>query len=225
MLTLTLLTTLLLLSSCQSPLQTADESTLPPPPTRATFEEHHSERDIIPHVYYDQVTGNLLDLAFWLQHKDLPSLTLEINFTDIWEELEFSFHSMTLLPINNLLFQEVHEHTGAHQGLIILETTIQNSSPFAFDVDYENFYLLTTDNLSLPSSKFFVENIQHLPITETRKDSQLTSGYFIFLLDDFVSLTTLEEWRIHLPLVPLATELDSPILLTYEARFSTTVTD
>lgn len=224
MLILTLLTTMFLLTSCQSPLQTDDESTLPPP-TRPTFEEHHSERDVIPHVYYDQVTGTLLDLAFWLQHKDLPSLTLEINSTDTWEELEISFHSMTLLPITSLLFQEVHEHIGTHQGLIILETTIQNSSPFAFDIDYDNFYLLTADNLSLPSSKFFVETIQHLPITETSKDSQLTSGYFIFLLDDFASLKTLEEWRIHLPLMPSATELNSPISLTYEASFSTTVTD
>ncbi|MGY3747926.1 hypothetical protein ACWN8P_11765 [Vagococcus salmoninarum] len=225
MLILTLLTTLFLLTSCQSPLQTDDESALPPPPTRTTFEEHHSERDVIPHVYYDQVTGTLLDLAFWLQHKDLPSLTLAINSTDTWEELEISFHSMTLLPITSLLFQEVHEHTGLHQGLIILETRIQNSSPFAFDVDYDNFYLLTTDNLNLTSSKFFIETIQHLPIAETNKDSQLTSGYFIFLLDDFASLTTLKEWRIHLPLVPSETELDSPISLTYEASFSTIGTD
>ncbi|MGO2099890.1 hypothetical protein [Vagococcus salmoninarum] len=225
MLTLTLLTTMLLLSSCQSPLQTDDESALPPHSTRATFEENHSDRDVIPHVYYDQVTGNFLDLAFWIQHKDLPSLTLAINFADTREELEISFHSMTLLPITSLLFQEVHEHTGAHQGLIILETTIQNSSPFAFDVDYDNFYLLTADNLNLTSSKFFIETIQHLPVAETSKDAQLTSGYFIFLLDDFASLKTLEEWRIHLPLVPLATEFDSPISLTYEASFSTIVTD
>lgn len=224
MLILTLLTTMFLLTSCQSPLQTDDESALPPP-TRPTFEEHLSERDVIPHVYYDQVTGALLDLTFWLQHKDLPSLTLEINSTDTWEELEISFHSMTLLPITSLLFQEVHEHTGAHQGLIILETTIQNSSPFAFDIDYDNFYLLTTDNLNLTSSKFFIETIQHLPIAETNKDSQLTSGYFIFLLDDFASLTTLKEWRIHLPLAPSETELDSPISLTYEASFSTIGTD
>lgn len=193
---------LLLLSACSSPLENKTNSpsqlinSLP-----SDSSNDIQTRDVIPHVYYDQVGGDMLDLYFWLNHKDSPTAILPINYSGSWNNLDFTFHYATIVPIKNDLSQEIKSFTGSKDALIIIETTVHNKTNNNFQINFDNFFLISNNQIKMDISNSFIDSIRDIPRGHIDTDSPITKGYFVFLVDDFSDLENISSLAIKLPLI------------------------